>query len=693
MNGNLLTDSPLIDDQSHSSRGLVMVMNLDQAESWEHQQAEAIQESQNKPYISSLASHISAAWSANKTAKYPIEKILLQCMRQRNGEFDPDVLEQLRKQGEIDPIYMMITDIKCRAAASWLTDAILPAGGEKPFHFKPTPIPTLPPQMNDFAKAKIVKGLQAKMAESGMKIQDLDRETVLEVGEQVKKELQQMLNEQAKDDSDQASTLVDDGLVEGDWYKALREFIDDFVTFPTAFLKGPIVRRKNVLEWQDGAPVVTEKIIRQYQRVSPFDLYPSSGAKTLNDGNLIERIRYSPIDLQAMIGVSGYDEVAIRTVLDLYATGGLREWISSDSERAVLEDHHNEMGDPEPTIDCLKFMGNIQGKMLLEWGLPEDEVPDPHKMYPTIAYKIGPYIISARINPHPLGDRGYYGASFVNKNGSIWGRGVAQLVRPCERMCNSAARSIARNMGIASGPQVWINHSRIDPTQDSSSMYPWKVWRFTDGEIRNRNDIPMGFFMPRTIVNELMAIYKHFYDVASEVSGVPAYMYGSEKIGGAGRTATGLSMLMNTASKGLRASVVHIDQGVIIPSVKTHWIHIMLTEPEKASGDINVVARASDYLMQMEQMQMALHDALQMTNNNVDMQIIGSEGRGEMLREYLKRLHMPVDKIVPDRETIIQDSAEQKFMELVQNLSQALQVDPRQLIAMSQGQVPEGVAQ
>jgi hypothetical protein len=687
---NMLTESPVIDDQRQSSRGLLLVMNPEQAQQYELNQSE-LQEDQNKPVISSLASHINSAWSANKTAKAPIEKILLECLRQRNGEFDPEVLERLKQQGETDPIFMMITDIKCRNAAAWLTDAILPSG-EKPFHFSPTPIPTLPAEMNQYAKVKIVKGLQQKMAETGMKMQELDRETVLEVGEQIKAELQEMLSEQAQSDADDAAKMVDDEFVEGDWYKALREFIDDFVTFPSAFVKGPIVRRKKSLEWENGRPVVKSKIIRQYQRVSPFDLYPSSGAKTLNDGNLIERIRFSPSDLQGMIEVEGYDELAIRAVLDQYSTGGLREWISTDSERAVLEDHHNEMGDPEPTIDCLKFMGNIQGKALIEWGIDPVAIPDPHMTYPTIAHKIGPYIISARLNPHPLGNRGYYGASFVTKNGSIWGRGVAQLVRDNQRMCNSAARAIARNMGVASGPQVWVNQSRMDPTQDPNTMYPWKVWNFTDGEIRNRSDIPMGFFMPRIIVQELMAIYKHFYDQASEVSGIPAYMYGSEKVGGAGRTATGLSILMNAASKGLRASVVHIDQGVIIPSVKTHWTHIMLTEPDKASGDINVVARASDYLMQMEHMQMALHDALAMTNNQVDMQIIGAEGRGEMLREYFKRLKMPVDKIVPDRDKIIQDSAEQRFMELVQNLAQQLQVDPRQLIAMSQQQ-RQGVAQ
>lgn len=670
--------------ENETSRGLLMVLNNAQVDAYQEQQNP---DSASVPVLSGLASHVDAAWTANKTAKQPIERILLECLRMRNGEYEPEVLEQMRKTGEENPVYMMIPDIKCRAAISWIKDVLLPAG-EAPFRLDPTPKPDLPPQQIEEIKQRIVVGLQSKMQASGITKEQLTREDVLEVGKQVKKELEQIMDEEARTGADEQTENVNDEMLEGHWYDALDDFVDDFVTYPAAFVEGPVPRKERRLEWTEQGPKPTIKIVRTYSWVSPYDVYPSSGAKTLNDGNLIIRKRYSPTDLQAMIGVDGYDSEAIRLVLDQYARGGLKEWLSVDTSRDYLEDHHNTQGDPEPQIDCLKFMGNIQGRSLLEWGMSEDQIPDPIMMYPAIVHKIGPHIICARLNDDPLGHRNYHCASFVKKAGSIWGRGVCQVMRDNARICNSAARAIVRNMGIASGPMSWVVEDKLMPGQNANVQAPWKVWRFSSMD--TKGGVPMGWFAPPTITEKLLAIYKYFYDQASEVTGIPAYLYGSEKVGGAGTTASGLSMLMNSASKGLKAAIMQIDKGIIKPCVEAHWLSIMIEEPERASGDIKVIARASDYLMQIEQQQLALFDALQLTNNPVDMQIIGPEGRGEMLREYMKRLKIPSGNVVPDRDAIIDQTSEAKIQEFVQALATAMKVDPQQLIAMAQTGPQEG---
>lgn len=684
----MIPSAQIREDGAYQGRGLLLSMNAGQLDKYKEQERQKSPEfAQTSPVINSLANHIFSCWNANKTAKQPIEKVLLECLRMRNGEYDPNVLAQLRTQGETDPIYMMIPDIKCRAFESWMKDIILPAG-EVPFSINPTPKPDLPVEMQNYAKAKIVTGLQTKMAEMGITKEQLTKENVIEVGEQIKKELQQQLIEQAKSDAEKFTTEINDQLTEGKWYEALEELIEDIATYPTAFMKGPVVRKKRVLKWDNAngrsVPRIGMEIVKEYKRISPFDLYPSSGAKTLDDGNLIERISYSTSDLQDMIGVEGFDEAAIRAVLHLYGQGGLKYWLalSSDTIRGELLNHHNKTADPEPTIDCLKFMGTVQGRLLKDWGMAAQI--DEDKVYPITAYLIGSFVISARLNDHPLAKRNYFSASFVRKNDSIWGRGVCQVIKDVARMCNSAARSIQRNMAIASGPMAWLIEDRIDPTQTPGVMHPWKIFRFNSGEVKNRSDLPMGFFNVDSIVNELLAIYKHFYDQASEVSGIPAYVYGSEKVGGAGTTATGLSMLMNAAGKVMRGTALHIDNGIIKPSVEAHWLYIMIYEPDKAIGDIKIVARASDYLMQLEQMQVAIGNALNITGNPIDMQIIGLEGRGELLRELMKRTRLPVDKIVPDRDAIIQNSVQAKFGELIQGLSQALGIKPDELMAIAQ---------
>lgn len=677
-----------------SSRGLLLVLSPDQTSRYEDQRVRdsGVMAGYNSsgPVITGLAAHIDRCWAANKTAKQPVETVLLECLRARNGEYEPDALAKLKEQGETDPIFMMVTDIKCRSAIAWIRDVLLPPG-EVPAHLQPTPIPDLPPDKIQSAKTRAMQALQQRIQELGISAQQFATEQedeVVEIMTKIRDEMQQEMKEAAREDADRMTEEVNDELVEGGWYDALDNFIDDFVTFSAAFLEGPIYRRKRKMAWsQQNLPEVVPQTVKEYECVSPLDVYPSSGAKDVNSGDLIIRKGMSPRDLQQMIGVDGYNDNAIREVLDLYAVGGLRQWLSIDSSRARLEDHHNESGDPEPRIDVLKFFGDVPGRLLRDWGVDEATIPDELASYPCIAYKVGPHVISARLNPHPLGKRNIYSASFIRKNNSIWGRGIPQVIADIQRMCNSAARALQRNMGIASGPMAWVIEDKVHPGQDPGKMAPWKVFRFTSeqtGSNAGRQQIPMGFFQPNTVVNELLTIYKEFYQQASEVSGVPAYMYGSEKIGGAGRTASGLAMLMNSASKGLRSAVMNIDKQVVRLSWEEHWLSIAMSEPERLSGDCKIIARASDYLMQIEQLQIAVAEALQLTGNPVDMQIIGMQGRSELLREYMRRLKIPVDKIVPSSEAIMQQTVNQQVQSMIGNLSQALGIPPDRLLMMAQ---------
>lgn len=168
-------------------------------------------------------------------------------------------------------------------------------------------------------------------------------------------------------------------------------------------------------------------------------------------------------------------------------------------------------------------------------------------------------------------------------------------------------------------------------------------------------------------------------------------MYGSSDVGGAGKTASGLSMLMNAASKGLKTVASHIDTGIIKPSIEETWLHIMIYEPEKARGDVNIVARASEYLIMMEQLQIRRMEYLNITNNPTDMQIIGLKGRAAIHKETVRSLKMPVDDIIPDLESIDAQADNAKIQMMITNIATALGADPQILmqIAMQGGQ-PQG---
>ena len=86
-------------------------------------------EMQNQPVIQGLAAHVRERWDSARIAKRKLEERMLQCLRQRNGEYDPEKLAEINEQGGSD-IFVNLTSVKCRAATSWLRDTLLGSGAE-----------------------------------------------------------------------------------------------------------------------------------------------------------------------------------------------------------------------------------------------------------------------------------------------------------------------------------------------------------------------------------------------------------------------------------------------------------------------------------------------------------------------------------------------------------------------------------
>jgi len=651
--GNMEAIQPIATSQS---RGLIRIESnaqIDTREKLERVRLDAEKE-QQKPEILSLASHIAKCWQAAKNGKIEIEQVLLQCMRQRKGEYDPQDLAKIRKHGGSE-IYMMLTSMSCRTAEGWLKDVMIPPG-DKPWAIEPTPIPDLPDEIEDEITKRVMKETQERMDQEGMNVVSLD--DVRDRLEEIRAEVQRRQLEIAKRATHRFEQKIEDELREGNYYEALGQFITDLVTYPAAFMKGPIIRNRKRFAWvedKNGEPAPEVKSInrREYACVSPFNMYFSPGAKSVNDGYMFERMKMRRSDLQVFKGVSGYKTDAINAVLTEYGAGGLRDWLWTDQERAEGENTPQEMIDPEPIIDALLFWGQIQGSKLREWGMDPKKVPDLNNDYQVSVMLIGRWVVMARLNPHPLGNRPYYSACYENQNNSIWGRTVPQLLRAIQRVCNATARALVNNMAIASGPQYEVHMDRLAPGEDAEEMYPWKGWK-TKSDERGQDKPAIYFFQPNDNSAALQKVYDYFFQQGSEVTGIPRYMYGSQDVGGAGETASGLSMLMNAASKTLKGVVFNVDEGVTKKSVKEHWVHVMLYDKDiEKTGDINVVARASEYLIQQEQLQMRRTEYLNSTNNDTDMQIMGLKGRASIHRETVKSLKLP-DDIIPSKQEMEQ---------------------------------------
>jgi hypothetical protein len=362
--------------------------------------------------------------------------------------------------------------------------------------------------------------------------------------------------------------------------------------------------------------------------------------------------------------------------------------MAEDSVRAQLEDRGSGLESGlDHSIDVIEAWGSCQGSKLQDWGMDPGAVPDREGEYEIQAWLVGSICIGARLNPHPLNHRPFFKGSYVRVNDSIWGRAIPELMEDIQKICNSCARAMVDNMSFASGPQVYLWENYLPAGQNASRLYPRKIWRFTD--TTNSPDgsrKPIEFFQPDANLEPLLKLYDYFFKMASEVTGIPAYVYGSDQIKqGAASTASGLSMLMNSASKGLKSVVMNIDAGVVRPSVTEQWLHIVMYDPSKAKGDIKIVARASEHLIMQEQLQIRRKEALDTTANAIDMQIIGLPGRAEMLRDYMHGLKFDSSKIVPDRGDLIGSESDQKVMQVIQNISARLGLPPAVLAQYAMG--------
>ena len=637
-------------DMGPRGEGLVRFVGNEEIEAKEAAIRKAEQE-QNSPLNLGLSSHLLKKWEKAKINKWSIEEKLLRSKRQRKGKYNPEDLAQIERFGGSN-VYMMISNVKCRAIESWVKDVMLPSG-EKPWTIDPTPVPDLGVDIEQAIAAQVEQEAMQMMMIGGPQAVNLDmiQERIDEIRDDIKRDLMQKAVKQTI----QMEDSLEDDLVEGHFYEAFADFIKDFSTYQTAFMKGPVIRMRDVLQWERSplepgkkTPVVNKVLKREWERVSAFDMYPGPSSKTLNDGYLCERMRTRPTELMAFRNVPGFNSDAIDMILTQHRTGALKNWLWTDQERANLDDRPNELEDTGDVIEIVCFNGPVQGKVLKEWGMKGANIQDAFD-YEVIAWLVGQFVIMARLNLHPLGRRHYYGASFEVNPDSIWGISPPELLEDCQRVCNAAARAVVNNMAIASGPQVEVHEDRVDPKEDIEDIYPWKVWKTKSDEL-GQGKQAVYFYQPTSMTAELMAVYDQFFKQAGEQLGVPAYEHGSPQVGGAGKTAHGLSMLMSASSKIMKDAIGNIDKTLMKPVIYELWLNKMQFDEEfnkNNKGDIDVVARASEYLVIAEQLQIRRAEFLAMTMNPFDMQIIGMAGRAKILKEVIKTLKMP-DDIIPD---------------------------------------------
>ena len=580
---------------------------------------------------------------------------MLSALRTFNGVYDNTKIAEIRRFGG-SMVYARIVAMKCRGANSLLRDVYL--APDRPWAIEAPADPDVPPEVMQTILQLVETEMasfaslsqQQSMTQPGMPPMPPPDPTMIR--DRVNHLMEAARNAEKKNArkrAELAQDKIEEILESGGFYKAMAEVLMDLPLFPFACLKGPVVRIVPDVNWDNGQPVVSEQPRLFWERISPFDIWFTPGAADIANASVIERVSLSRAELNDLLDLPGYDTEAVRNVLIEHGRGGLPgNWDTADSERAVYEKRENPQTNESGMISCLEFHGNVQGQMLLDQGLPAEQVPDPVRDYMVQLWLIGRHVIKLQLTPSPRKRHPYFITSFEKVPGTPVGNGLPDLLADIQEVCNAVLRSLVNNLSIASGPQVDVNIDRLAPGENADDMYPWKRWHTLSDPMGNNSQPAIRFFQPNSVAQELLTVYKELNIIADDISAIPKYMSGSGTSGGAGRTASGLAMLMGNASKILQTVAANVDRDIMFGALQQLFDMIMLTDQSGVfRGDENIKVMGVNVAMQRETQRARQLEFLSITANPLDAQIIGTQGRAKVLRTVSNTIGMDGDTIVP----------------------------------------------
>ncbi len=567
---------------------------------------------------------------------------MLAALRAFNGVYDATKLQEIRQFGGSE-VYAKLIAMKCRGASSLLRDVYL--SPDKPWGLVPPDDPDIPPEIIKALSQLVQHEVQGAQQLGKTITPDQLRDRARDLLEQAR----QMLKKKARDQTRIAEDKLNEILSEGGFYEALAEFLVDLPLFPYAILKGPVVQVLPKVIWQGNQP--TTQLVPKlcWKRVNPFDLWWTPGAENAEQCDFIERTRTTRAELNDCLDLDGYDHDEVRAVLDEYGRGGINDnWDTTDAERAIQENREDPFMNRSGMLSCLEYNGAVQGRLLLEYGMNPKEIPDEMRDYTVQAWMIGRHVIKAQLSPYVRRRHPYYITSYEKMPGTLVGNALPDILSDVQDVANATLRGLVNNLSMASGPQVVVNEDRLGAGENGNDLYPWKRWRVTTDPLGNNTQKPIEFFQPTSNSQELWMVFQNFSNLADDLSGIPKYLSGQGASSGAGRTASGLSMLMGNAGKIIQTVAANCDRDVIEPCISNLMDMVLMTDDTGLlTGEESVRVLGVQVAMQKETQRSRQLEFLQITANPLDVGIMGPQRRAKVLRSVSKTIGMDGEEIVP----------------------------------------------
>ncbi len=473
--------------------------------------------------------------------------------------------------------------------------------------------------------------------------------------------------EPAKRAAQKMEKLMHDQLEETDAPKHLRSVAFETTLFGTGVFKGPFAMDKEYPRWDaEGNYDPLFETIPKMEYVSIWDFYPDPDARNMSEAEFtIQRHRLNRTQMRSLKKRPHFRSESIELALE-YGADYQREYWED-----ALED--DSVASSMDRYEVLEYWGILDAELAEEADIEiPKELEDQDEIQVNIWVSNG-QILRLVLNPFTPTRIPYLAVPYELNPYSFFGIGVAENMLDTQLLMNGFMRMAVDNGALSGNLLIEIDETNLVPGQDMS-VYPGKVFRRQSGQPGTAIN---GTKFPN-VSQELLMMFDKSRQLADEATGIPSYSHGSGAVGGVGRTASGMSMLMGAAAQNIKAVVRNIDDYLLAPLGRSLFsFNMQFNFDKEFIGDLDVKARGTESLMRNEVRSQRLLQFMQMTANPAMQPFVKYD---YILRELASSMDLDEDKILNDpREAAIQ----QKMMAEIQALMPQPPVPP-------QGATPEG---
>jgi len=425
--------------------------------------------------------------------------------------------------------------------------------------------------------------------------------------------------------------------------KHLRSTAFEACLFGTGLLKGPFATNKEYPRWDsDGNYDPLFETVPNIEYVSIWDFYPDPDARNMSEAEYtVQRHRLNRTQMRTLKKRPHFRDESIELAID-FGPSYMREYWED-----TLEDSSSQGAIDR--YEVLEYWGVLDAELA-----EEAEIEMPPELAEMDQIQVNAWVCNGQIlrlvlNPFTPMRIPYHAVPYELSPYSFFGIGVAENMVDTQLLMNGFMRMAVDNAALSGNLIFEVDETNLVPGQDMD-IYPGKIFR------RQAGAPGQAIFSTsaKNTSQENLAMFDKSRQLADEATGIPSYSHGSGAVGGIGRTASGMSMMLGASAQNIKAVVRNIDDYLLAPLGKALFsFNMQFLFDEDFVGDLDVKARGTESLMRNEIRSQRLIQFMQMTAANPAMAPFVKYDY--ILREMAASMDLDEDKILNDqREAIIQ---------------------------------------